>query len=1163
MRRPVRNDDGFCRRAAGPRFRRFLAAWVPAFCLPLAVVAQENPPAPPAEAPRVAVDAKTVEEELRRIEGSTALDDATKAKALELLRQAAQDLKDAEQWSARAAAHDQAIQEAPARLKALREELSRPAPEIKVERPPDAEVADLEVILANEQAALKAAQDEKSAVDRDRTERTERAQKIPDEIQKVRQELEAARTAPEAAPDEPAVVTQARQTRRLARARLLECQLAALEKEAPSYAARGDLLTARADVAARRIAQAEATVKAWQQIVNDARKADAERAAREAQQARMDAARKHPVLQSLADENARHAEARKALAKKIEAASASLEQVKASLKKHTDDLASIKAKIAAAGLTTDLGEVLRRQRANLPSVAEHRKALAQGEAENSAVLLETYKIDDERALLRDLDGAVADVVARINGDVAPEEAETLKLAARELLSSRAALLDGLKRDYESYSSLQLIELNSRRRELIAKVEEYAAYIDERVLWVRSTGWPTRADVIDGWNAVRSMFNPQEWAPVPRRLKTMLRQNPEDVLSSAVTVLIVLVLTLMHHAMVRRLRASSEEANKKLQTSIVPTLRALALTVLLSLTQPLLLWSLAAIVERLSDVNAYTAAAADALKRAAIGLAMLEFLRQTCRPDGLGEGHFDWPSRALRVARRQLFWLKWVWLPTLFVSLVVDRVQDGAWQSSLGRACFIMRQGIFCVIVYRLFRRQGGVMQESLASRESTWAARLHWLWFPALVALPPFLAALTISGYYYTAINLAPRLLVTLPLAMGVVFTAALALRWLVLSHRRLAIEQARKRRAAMAETAEGEAPPEPDLPQATLASLGEQTRNMLRLVLSVIFVSVVWLVWVDVLPALRVLDRVELWTVQESRTRQIESADGLTRADTVTHLAPVTLRHVLVSAAVVLLSGLAYRNLPGLIEFTILQRLPMKPGARFAATTVTRYLIIVIGVIYAFQNIGVTWDKYQWLVAALSVGIGFGLQEIVANFISGLIILIERPIRLGDIVTVGNIDGKVTRIQIRATTITDWDHRDLVVPNKEFITGPVVNWTLTDSITRITIPVGVAYGSDTDLARKILEDVAKRCPHVLAEPAPNAVFHGFGDSALNLTLRIHVGNRDLWAEIMNELHTNIAGEFRRAGIEIAFPQRDLHIRSIQSPIVVEQAEPRGSPSSR
>ena len=231
-------------------------------------------------------------------------------------------------------------------------------------------------------------------------------------------------------------------------------------------------------------------------------------------------------------------------------------------------------------------------------------------------------------------------------------------------------------------------------------------------------------------------------------------------------------------------------------------------------------------------------------------------------------------------------------------------------------------------------------------------------------------------------------------------------------------------------------------------------------------------------------------------------------------------------------------------MEIAILQRLTLQPGSRYAINTLTRYIVVTIGLISVLNIIGWNWSQIQWLVAALSVGLGFGLQEIVANFVSGLIILFERPIRVGDTVTVGALSGKVSRVRIRATTITDWDRKEIIVPNKAFITEQVVNWTLADPITRVVVPVGISYGSDVELAQKVMEDTLHALPLVLDEPEPRVFFIGFGDSSLDFSLRVHARQLADRLPLMHAVHNAILKALRENGIEIPFPQRDLHVRS-------------------
>ena len=213
------------------------------------------------------------------------------------------------------------------------------------------------------------------------------------------------------------------------------------------------------------------------------------------------------------------------------------------------------------------------------------------------------------------------------------------------------------------------------------------------------------------------------------------------------------------------------------------------------------------------------------------------------------------------------------------------------------------------------------------------------------------------------------------------------------------------------------------------------------------------------------------------------------------------------------------------------------------------RYLIILVGGLITANRLGINWSSVQWMAAAVTVGLGFGLQEIFANFVSGLIILFERPIRVGDTVTVGGVSGVVTKIRIRATTITDWDRKELILPNKEFVTGQVINWTLSDPKLRAVLSVGVAYGSDIQKVEDTLMRIAKEHSNVLEDPAPMVVFTGFGDSTLDFELRVHMPSIDNFLGTQHELRKAIDREFREAKIEIAFPQRDIHIRSIQSDV--------------
>jgi potassium efflux system protein len=252
-----------------------------------------------------------------------------------------------------------------------------------------------------------------------------------------------------------------------------------------------------------------------------------------------------------------------------------------------------------------------------------------------------------------------------------------------------------------------------------------------------------------------------------------------------------------------------------------------------------------------------------------------------------------------------------------------------------------------------------------------------------------------------------------------------------------------------------------------------------------------------------------------------------------------------LLGIAALVLTVVGARNVPGLVELGLLSRAGMDAASRYAVTSVLRYVIVAAGAVAGLGLLGLRWSQLQWMAAALSVGLGFGLQEIFANFVSGLILLFERPFRVGDVITVGDLSGRVTRIRTRATTILDFDNKEIVVPNKTFITGQLINWTLSDTTTRITIKVGVAYGTDPAAVHAVLRDAARENPRVLADPEPATWFLAFGASSLDFELRVFVANLSDRLAVQDEINGRVATLCAERGIEIAFPQLDVRVRDL------------------
>ncbi len=258
----------------------------------------------------------------------------------------------------------------------------------------------------------------------------------------------------------------------------------------------------------------------------------------------------------------------------------------------------------------------------------------------------------------------------------------------------------------------------------------------------------------------------------------------------------------------------------------------------------------------------------------------------------------------------------------------------------------------------------------------------------------------------------------------------------------------------------------------------------------------------------------------------------------------PITLSSVFLFLVVLAITYFFAKFTNFFILRRLLKRFNVDEGLRFTLQRINFYTLMLIGVIIAFQFIGIDLSGLAVIFGMLSVGIGFGLQNITSNFVSGIILLLERPIKIGDRVMVGDTEGDVLDINIRSTTISSLNNVSIIVPNSDFISSKVINWSHGDPKVRITIDVGVSYDSDLDLVLHTLREVADEHPNVLKRPEPDVLFLSFGDSAWNLRLRVWLPNPKNHHKIRSELNIAIVRKFRERNIEIPFPQQDLHVRS-------------------
>ncbi len=582
-----------------------------------------------------------------------------------------------------------------------------------------------------------------------------------------------------------------------------------------------------------------------------------------------------------------------------------------------------------------------------------------------------------------------------------------------------------------------------------------------------------------------------WLPTAPRLDQAWRQFtwpsplppllfPEISLKVQIISLIALILALMHRFWQYRLIQLADPIGKVGRDQLQYTLRALLVTLIMAAPLPLIFWAI--FQESLTTIS----------------LFLLLTINLLFQPKGVGIIHFCW-SPALAFPVRLVTYL-----------LIIGWTALSIWQSMTphwGTLSDVVRQtshfSLQIAVSLLIFTTMGRIPQKNWQQ----WLFSL--LWFPFLA-----LGLLSALGYSYSADQIGDRLFKTFLLLVVGMLLLQLLLRSLSIAARKLAFQRALARREARQKDAETAINAMPDL---SLQDINAQVRSLLNLGLGLGFLIGLWPIWGNLLPALE----------------EIAFSTALGGKMT------FNLGNLLISAAIFALIPLISTNLPGTLEILFTG---LNSGSRYALVAILRYILVGGGIVMGLDQLGLPWSQLQWLVAAVGVGLGIGLQEIFANFVSGIILLLERPLRVGDTVTVDGNHGTVSRIRLRATTIVDWDNKEIVIPNKSLITGTVTNWTLSDNITRLVITVRIPYQADPRKAFGLLEAALQDNPTVLTEPTPTVWLRRFGDYSVEFEVFAFVAEIGDRFKTVHQLHLDFWHHLQAAGITIPFPQLELHM---------------------
>lgn len=782
-------------------------------------------------------------------------------------------------------------------------------------------------------------------------------------------------------------------------------------------------------------------------------------------------------------------------------------------------LTNFKEQVEWLKISSAFGESMRAQVSRLPTEPPLKQL------EENIVDSRLARFQYQKTLLQ-LDNLTEDLPAL-------EKAEQENLL--RVMDLRRQLLNQLTTSLDNniYEQAKLKVSYSKMNNILSQIKQQA---NEHLFWVPNTQPLYNQNVSEFLTSMVWLVSLQNTLLLPQALFSL------PIAMLGVAIFLISALVYAHYPLNQFFNNHIAEAAPKLgkvtQDKFVYTLRNLAYAQVDAAILPLILWILA---ELLMSAWQFTFAVnvGYALQSTLFLLLQYLFLRNLTRKKGLLHAHLKLDKERIDELWsycRRLFCIVW---PAAFIQVLCFQYPEQPYNSSLGRLAFIIVCLAFIRFHYRLYKAK---LPLTYKKKDNGKPHIVHHTLWSALILAPAASAIMALMGYLYTAQTLLKQLESSLLMGVFFLLTYYLIRRGMHLQKRRLAFERAKAKRIEILEQRAKELAKDEqgtsqesqfdniEEPEINLDQISAQSLGLLRSLLMLLFVVLNALFWSEIQSAFLFLDTVTLWDVSNT-LNGVES------------IAPITLKSFLLAIVTFTLTTLFVRNLSGALELLILQHLDLTPGSGFAITTITKYLTVSIGIVVGFNFLGVDWAKTQWLVAALTVGLGFGLQEIFANFVSGLIILFEKPIRIGDTVTIRDLTGNITKIQTRATTIVDWDRKEIIVPNKAFITGQFINWSLSDSITRIIINVNVEFGSDIELVTKLLRESAEQCQLTLENPGPEVFLIEFGNHALRFEVRCYAAEMAHRLTMTHQLNMQISECFKAHGIRLALPQLDLHVK--------------------
>lgn len=783
----------------------------------------------------------------------------------------------------------------------------------------------------------------------------------------------------------------------------------------------------------------------------------------------------------------------------------------------------VEEQINALQGTLVLSRIINQQKQSLPT-----EGVDKGVVKDIAKLrVEIFDMSQKRDELYNIPAVVEKIQNEYKTTLDNEDRKTLELVLKDREKLLVELIKTLNAQLNQSNEIDLMQ-----RQIVSLSDELQDKLQQQSFWVQSN-----APIDLTWLQEFPSLALAEIAQLTKHIGfENLQQNlPSTIVWMLLLLSIYAVIAWKKNDIKARLAVLASQVNTLKNDSHWHTPEAMLWTIVLALPSGLMFLIAATVVLYLFIPNP--------LSSGSWVFAMFNYwiffatVLALLRPNGLAYRHFGMPQASNEIFRRIIQQSVWI-VVLLMVSYTFSQIDViGFTNDVIGQVMTIVALAL-CTFVVRPLLDRGIQEYENAKNEDGTKRnVNLFKLLRLVLFVAPLTLIVLIVLGYYYTAVYLIDHLINSYLVALIWVFGRYFAYRSLTISSRRMAYRRLQNKREKIREL--GLQNPEQFKEETKaeekikISTVNQQIFRVTDLVAWVVLFVLLYAIWSDLISVANYLNNVILWEQVET------TAQGSV-------VESITLLNLLRSALYVTLTYVLVKNIAGLLEVTIFSRLKFSKGTPHTIIAILTYSIVTLGSIFAFSALGISWSKLQWVLTALSVGLGFGVREIFGSFVSGAILLFERPIRVGDKVTVGNFKGVITRIRLRSTTLIDDDNMEVVLPNQAFVTDRFINWTLNNTITRVQIQMKISSGANLNLVQQLLLQAAYEAEKVMKDPAPKVNLTEFGDGWIEHELNVHIPELDDRTPTRNFLYQRIDELFNQHQIKIAFNQLDVHLHHAQ-----------------